>query len=154
MRLTTNTSRKDSPNVKIRRVQSSTRVRIPKSVTGATSQQTLLRSFKINSGIPPLSELRNEIDEYIEVLLGRVSPPIDNDEMTMMEYANAVYSRAMELTILLQRAESEGTILKGTKYYKFRTGELRSFTELASRCIELGSRRVTKAQLDYSMTHG
>lgn len=86
--------------------------------------------------------------------MGRVHPPIDNDEMTLMEYANAVYSRAIEITMLIQRAESEGTVLKGSKYYRFRTGELRSFTELALRCIELGSRRVTKAQLDYSMLHG
>jgi hypothetical protein len=74
--------------------------------------------------------------------------------MTMMEYANAVYSRAMELTILLQRAEADGVILKNSKYYRLRTGELRSFTELAAKCIELGSRRVTWAQLDYSMQHG
>jgi hypothetical protein len=113
-----------------------------------------LRAFRLNSGIPTLPEIRQELDEYVEVLLGRQAPPIDNDEMTLMEYANAVYSRAMELTILIQRAESEGVILKNSKYYRFRTGELRSFTELASKCIELGSRRVTKAQLDYSMTHG
>ena len=101
-----------------------------------------------------MPDLRSELDEYVEVLMGRKTPPIDNDEMTLMEYANAVYSRAMELTMVLQRAESDGTVLKGSKYYKFRTGELRSFTELAVRCIELGSRRVTKAQLDYSMTNG
>jgi hypothetical protein len=86
--------------------------------------------------------------------MGRVAPPIDNGEMTMMEYANAVYSRAMELTIVLQRAESDGVVLKNSRMYRFRTGELRSFTELAARCIELGSRRVTWAQLDYSMSHG
>ena len=127
---------------------------MPKSATGATSRQISLRSFRLNSGIPALPDLRQELDEYVEVLMGRETPPIDNDEMTLMEYSNAVYSRAMELTILLQRAESDGTVLKGSKYYKFRTGELRSFTELALRCIELGSRRVTKAQLDYSMNHG
>ena len=86
--------------------------------------------------------------------MGREEPPIQNDEMTLMEYSNAVYSRAMEITILLQRAEADGHVLKGTKLYKFRTGELRSFTELSARCIELGSRRVTKAQLDYNLTHG
>ena len=153
MPLTKKSSQKSSQNVKIRRVQSSTRANIPTSVTGATSQPTL-RAFRLNSGIPTLPEIRQELDEYVEVLLGRQAPPIDNDEMTLMEYANAVYSRAMELTILIQRAESEGVILKNSKYYRFRTGELRSFTELAAKCIELGSRRVTKAQLDYSMTHG
>lgn len=71
-----------------------------------------------------------------------------------MEYANAVYSRAMELTMMIQRAETDGQVLKGSKYYKFRTGELRTFTELALRAIDLGSRRVTWAQMEYSMQHG
>lgn len=154
MQLITSTYPKGWMIVKIKQVRPITHVRMQKSVTGATPRQTSLRSFRINSGIPPLPDLRSELDEYVEVLMGRKTPPIDNDEMTLMEYANAVYSRAMELTMVLQRAESDGTVLKGSKYYKFRTGELRSFTELAVRCIELGSRRVTKAQLDYSMTNG
>jgi hypothetical protein len=114
----------------------------------------LIRSVRINSGLPAITEIRAELDEYIEVLLGRTPPPIDNEEMTMMEYANAVYSRAMEITMMIQRAESDGAVLKNSKYYRFRTGELRSFTELSARCIELGSRRVTWAQIDYNMTHG
>ena len=140
--------------MKIKKVQPTIRVRIPKSVSGAASQQTLIRSVRINSGLPAITEIRAELDEYIEVLLGRTPPPIDNEEMTMMEYANAVYSRAMEITMMIQRAESDGAVLKNSKYYRFRTGELRSFTELSARCIELGSRRVTWAQIDYNMTHG
>ena len=113
-----------------------------------------MRSVHINSGIPSIQELRKELDGYVEVLLGREVPPIDNGEMTLMEYSNAVYSRAMELTMMLQRAEAEGSVLKNSRFYKFRTGELRTFTELALRAIDLGSRRVTWAQLDYSMSHG
>jgi hypothetical protein len=95
--------------------------------------------------------LRQEIDEYTSVLLGRVEPPIHNGVLTLMEYANAVYSRAMELTIKIQREETEGTVLKGSKYYRFRTGELRSFIEMASKAIELGSRRVTQAKMENEM---
>lgn len=98
--------------------------------------------------------MRQELDEYISVLMGRSEPPIDNGELTLMEYSNAVYSRALELTMMIQRAETDGQVLKGSKYYKFRTGELRSFTELALRAIDLGSRRVTWAQMEYSMQHG
>lgn len=98
--------------------------------------------------------MRQEIDEYMAVLLGREAPPIDNGEMTLLEYANAVYSRAMEMTMLLQRAEASGNILKGSRQYKFRTGELRTFTELAAKVIDLGSRRITAAQMEYSMLHG
>jgi len=98
--------------------------------------------------------MREELDEYTDVLMGRQEPPIENSVMSLLEYANAVYSRAMELTIKLQRAESDGVILKGSKPYKFRTGELRSFVELASKAADLGSRRVTAAQMEYNMTHG
>jgi hypothetical protein len=115
---------------------------------------TSIRKFSINGGLVSLPDLRIELEEYTEVLLGRESPPIDNGELTLMEYANAVYSRAMELTMMIQRAESDGQVLKGSKFYRFRTGELRTFTELALKAIDLGSRRVTWAQLDYSMSHG
>jgi len=98
--------------------------------------------------------MQAELDGYTDVLMGRVEPPIDRGEMTLLEYANAVYSRAMELTLLLQRAESSGIVVKGSKAYKFRTGELRTFTEMASRAIDLGSRRVTVAKMEYSMAYG
>ena len=95
-----------------------------------------------------------EIDEYVSVLLGREDPPLDRGELTLIEYANAVYSRGMELTMLLQRAESDGHITKGSKQYKFRTGELRNFCELAQRAIDLGSRRLTAAKMEYDMNLG
>ena len=95
--------------------------------------------------------MREEIDEYTAVLLGREEPPISSGVLTLMEYANAVYSRGMELTMKIQRAEVEGTVLKGSKFYKFRTGELRSFVEMAAKAIELGSRRVTVAKMESDM---
>ena len=113
-----------------------------------------VRSFRVNEGIPTVGEMRQEIDEYTEVLLGHGAAPISNGVLTLMEYANAVYSRAMELTMHLQRAESDGVILKGSKPYRFRTGELRTFCEMAAKAIELGSRRVTVAQLESDLSKG
>ena len=86
--------------------------------------------------------------------MGRIDPPINNGDMTLLEYANAVYSRAMEITMMLQRAESSGTVLKGSRAYKFRTGELRTFVEISLKAIELGSRRITVAKMEYDMSHG
>jgi len=60
----------------------------------------------------------------------------------------------MELTMLLQRAESDGHVTKGSKQYKFRTGELRNFCELTQRAIDLGSRRLTAAKMEYDMNLG
>lgn len=98
--------------------------------------------------------MRDEIDEYVRVLTGQDESPTGSDVMALIEYSNAVYSRAMELTILLLRAETDGITAKGSKYYKFRTGELRSFTELASKAIDLGSRRLTNAKMEYDMSRG
>ena len=142
--------------MKIKQVQLITHAHTQVSATGSTShnKSNSIRKFSINGGLPSLPNMRIELDEYIEVLLGRQTPPIENGELTLMEYSNAVYSRAMELTMMIQRAESDGQVLKGSRYYKFRTGELRTFTELALRAIDLGSRRVTWAQMEYSMQHG
>lgn len=98
--------------------------------------------------------MRDELDEYTSVLLGHSDPPVQPGPMALMEYANAVYSRAMELTMLLQRAEADGVVMKGTKTYRFRTGELRTFTEMAAKAIDLGSRRITMAKLEADLAHG
>jgi hypothetical protein len=66
-----------------------------------------------------------------------------------MEYASTVHARAAELTMQLQRLEREGRVLKNSKHYKFRTGELRTFMELCQRAAELGSRRITVAKMEY-----
>jgi hypothetical protein len=55
----------------------------------------------------------------------------------------------MEMTMLLQRGEREGTITKGGAHYKFRTGELRTFCEIAKRAADLGSRRLTEETLHF-----
>ena len=55
-----------------------------------------------------------------------------------------------ELT-LIQEAEREGFVAKGDAIYHFRTGELRTFMEMAKRAAELGSRRLTEAQLNFEM---
>jgi len=98
--------------------------------------------------------MRDEVDGYLAVLLGHTPPPFDNGVMTLLEYAGAVHARGVELSMYLSRAEADGVVSRGSKAYKFRTGELRSFIELASRAIDLGSRRLTAAKLDYDQAGG
>jgi len=98
--------------------------------------------------------MRDEIDEFMEVLMGREQPPIDNGPLTLMEYANAAYSRGMEITMLIQRSEVDGFTSKGSRLYRFRTGELRAFVELTAKAIDLGSRRVTNAKMMYDQEYG
>lgn len=96
-----------------------------------------------------MTGLRAELADYVDVLLGRQEPPVNTGESTLAEISNAYYSRAREMEMQLHGLELEGHVLKGSGHYRFRTGELRSFIELAKQCYELGSRRITMAQMEY-----
>lgn len=89
--------------------------------------------------------MKQEIQGYADVLLGREDPPVDKGVLTLFECAEAFHSRAREMEMNLLNAEAEGAVLKGSNAYKFRTGALRSFIEMARGAMDLGSRRVTQA---------
>lgn len=114
-----------------------------------------LRAIQLGQGVPPITTLAEELQDMTDVLLGREKPPIDAGHLTLMEVADAYFARASEITMLLQQAEREGTITRGSAHYKFRTGELRTFLEMAKRAADLGSRRLTEEQLYWEMAmHG
>lgn len=117
--------------------------------TSASNGPHAVRTFQLGQGLPPVSHLHNELLDMTNVLLGRDAPPITKGIMTLMEVADAYYARASEITMLIQAGERTGTVLKSDAYYKFRTGELRTFMELAKKASELGSRRITYAQLQF-----
>ena len=87
----------------------------------------------------------------MDVLLGREAPPFDNGVMTMLEYASACHARASEMTMQIQRMELDGTVKRGDKLYKFRTGELRTACEVFKRSADMGSRRLTEAKMEQEM---
>lgn len=87
--------------------------------------------------------------------MGRVDPPYPPERVeTMMEVANAYYARAMEISGMLQRHETDGIVLKSHKLSKFRTGELRTFCEMSKAVIDMGSRRITVATMDREEKYG
>jgi hypothetical protein len=88
----------------------------------------------------------------VDVLLGRSEPPIEHGILTMMEYANAVYSRGQEIAMLIHAMEREGTVSKGSDLYRFRTGELRDFLDMARHAADLGSRRITASRMEWEQT--
>lgn len=103
-----------------------------------------VRYFKVGEGYD-LVRMRHELSGYVDVLLGRTEPPLDKGVLTLMECAEAYHARAKEIEMELLEMEAEGAVLRGSRPYRFRTGYLRSFIELCSKTIELGSRRVTHA---------
>jgi hypothetical protein len=109
---------------------------------GGALPKRSVRAFKLGQGFD-LNDMRKELDDYVAVLLGRIDPPIDNGVSTLMEVSEAFHARAREMEMMLWRAETDGTILKGSKHARFRTTELRSFLELTKRTIEVGNRLIT-----------
>lgn len=103
---------------------------------------TRVRNIGVGAGLPHVEELQEELDDYTDVLMGRRDAPVQG-ALALMETADIYYARATEINALIQRGEADGSIAKGSVYTKFRTGELRSFRELASKAAELGSRRLT-----------
>lgn len=87
--------------------------------------------------------MSRELDDYKDILLGRMDPPVDRGVLTLMECAEAFHARAKEMEMELLELEADGAVIRGSRPYKFRTGKLRSFIELCSKTIDLGSRRVT-----------
>ena len=98
-----------------------------------------------------LAQMKDEIQVYTDILLGRNPPPIDAGVLTLAEVANAFYCRAKEMEMSLLNGEAEGAILKGSGPYKFRTGALRAFVELSGKAYELGSRRLSDEQMKVQM---
>lgn len=80
-------------------------------------------------------------------LLHRVEPPVDRGVGAYHKVSVACFSRAREMEMLILRQEADGLLVKGSALTRFRTGELRSFIELASKCIDRGSREITEASL-------
>lgn len=135
----------------------SRRIRRPRSIPSHPDPKThvpqggTLRSMTIGSDLPDVEVLEEELEEYMDILLGRVQPPIDEGVLTLQEVADALYARANEIEYLIHKQERTGAVFKGSSYYKFRTRQLRAFQEIARKAAELGSRRLTKAKLLHEM---
>lgn len=88
-----------------------------------------------------------ELTEYIDILLGRADAPVESPYLDLMEVAATYYARGLEMDILIHDAEQRKDVIRGAPHYKFRTGQLRSFIDMAKRLSELGSRRLSQEDL-------
>jgi hypothetical protein len=107
-----------------------------------------LIDVEVLEGLPSVEELHDELIGYTDVILGRADPPQDMDSvLDLMEIAGAYYARAKEIEMLIHWEEQNRRVIRGSPYYKLRTGQLRSFIEMAKMMAELGSRRLTQERL-------
>jgi hypothetical protein len=102
-----------------------------------------VREFRMGRGLPSPKEIRKELSQYRDVLMGRVDPPLDRGVGTLMEVANGYFSRACEIEQLILEAKAEGWLPPKKGYETLRTQEIRSFKEMSKGATELGSRRIT-----------
>ena len=91
-----------------------------------------MQKFPLKKGLSNVEELHQEINEYIDVLMGHINPPISDGIDTLFEVSSTYLARAKEIEIKLLERERSGSISTGDSLKKFRTGELRSFIELCA----------------------
>ena len=113
-----------------------------------------LTDVEVLEGLPSVEELHEELLGYANVILGRADPPTDMDSMLdLMEVAAAYYARAKEIDMLIHWEEQNRRVIRGSPYYKLRTGQLRSFIEMAKVMCDLGSRRLSAERLLYEQRY-
>lgn len=106
-----------------------------------------LTEVPLGIGLPTPDEIKDELLAYCDVLLGRTDPPVDSPYLGLAEIATSYYARACELDMLIHEKERTHQVVRGTDYYRLRTGALRSFLEMSKKMADLGSRRLTQEQL-------
>ena len=108
-----------------------------------------LTDVDVVEGLPSPDDLHDELLGYANVILGRADPPLEIDGfyLDLMEVAAAYYARAKEIDMLIHWEEQNRRVIRGSPYYKFRTGQLRSFIDMAKMMADLGSRRLTQERL-------
>jgi hypothetical protein len=121
-------------------------VRAPNTVQRFAKRLTDVETLE---GLPSVEELHEELLGYTSVILGRADPPLEVDGfyLDLMEVAAAYYARAKEIDMLIHWEEQNRRVIRGSAYYKFRTGQLRSFIEMAKMMADLGSRRLSQERL-------
>lgn len=106
-----------------------------------------LTEVGVGEGLPDIERLYDELLSYTDVLLGRTDPDVQSPYLTLMEISSAYYARALEIEMMIHTEEQARRVVRGSPLNKFRTGQLRSFIEMAKRMADLGSRRLTQETL-------
>lgn len=106
-----------------------------------------LMDVKLPDGLEPYDEMMDELLDMTRVLKGAADAPVSSPYLSLMEVATAYLARAYEIEMLIHAGEHGGQIERGDDLYKFRTGPLRSFIDMARKMTDLGSRRLSQEAL-------
>lgn len=116
---------------------------------GARRFSHKLVDVEVLEGLPSVDDLHEELLGYVNIMLGRADPPLELNGyyLDLMEVSAAYYARAKEIDMLIHWEEQNRRVIRGSAYYRFRTGQLRSFIEMAKMMADLGSRRLSQERL-------
>jgi hypothetical protein len=106
-----------------------------------------LMDVKLPDGLEEYDEMMDELLEMTRVLKGSADAPVSSPYLSLMEVATAYLARAYEIDMLIHQGEHGGKIERGDDLYRFRTGPLRSFIDMARKMTDLGSRRLSQEAL-------
>lgn len=112
-----------------------------------------LSEVSVGTGLPTVDEMNEELLYMCNVLLGKEESPVQSPYLGLCEVATAFYGRGCELDMLIHMAEQEEQIPRGHPLQKLRTGQLRTFNEMARKMADLGSRRLTQERLLYDQRY-
>lgn len=104
----------------------------------------------LGAGLPTLEACFDELTGYAEHLLTFVGDDVPlGKTMDLLEVASAYLARAYDLERRIYQREQTLTLARGSAEQRFRTGALESFICQAKVLRDLGSRRLSFAQLRY-----
>lgn len=106
-----------------------------------------LIDIKLPDGLEEYDEMMTELLDMTRVLKGTADAPVSSPYLSLMEVATAYLARAYEIEMLIHQGEHGGQIERGDDLYKFRTGPLQSFINMARKMTDLGSRRLSQEAL-------
>ena len=76
-----------------------------------------MQKFPLKKGLSGADELHEEINEYINVLMGHINPPITDGVDTLFEVSSTYLARAKEIEIKLLERERNGDVPSGCLLY-------------------------------------
>lgn len=106
--------------------------------------------ISLGHGLPDLEECFDELTGYAVDLARYYDPDIPiGATLDLLEVASAYLARAFDIERQLYQREQTHSLPRGCPEQRFRTGALESFIAQAKVCRDLGSRRLSFAQLRY-----
>ena len=86
-----------------------------------------MQKFPLKKGLSSAQELHEEINNYIDVLMGHINPPIADGVDTLFEVSSTYLARAKEIEIKLLERERNTKVESGDELKKIQNWRIKKF---------------------------